>query len=297
MKNKISILVTLSILIFNTNIISQKERDNYVESYTVNFENENFNIIELSREGERVNAKYFASEMHGNKVPDRYKEFDRSKNVILYTAGTYMDGNRQSVNVKPVGLTIDNGEVVNGTLSGLDGLVIVYATGGIAVSNIEKGDLSLGGISHKIDLNIGWHYEEFIDWAKSNRATVFQTHLLVHDNELNFKLNKQQYANTKQGRATRERRFLAICISDDGDGVAKHIIVQKNHPENLYNASEKVLNFLKYRLGYKVYGLLNLDTGYQDVFQYFDSSGKEDPIIVGPVPLSTARNLLVYYFE
>ena len=119
MKNKISVLVTLSVLIFNTNIISQKERDNYVEAYTVNFENENFNIIELSREGQRVHAKYFASEMHKIKVPERYKEFNKSKDVILYTAGTYMDGNRQSVNVKPVGLTVDDGEVVNKTLSWL----------------------------------------------------------------------------------------------------------------------------------------------------------------------------------
>ena len=50
-------------------------------------------------------------------------------------------------------------------------------------------------------------------------------------------------------------------------------------------------------LGYKVYGILNLDTGCQNVFQYFDSNGKKDQIIKGSTPLDDARNLLVYYFE
>ena len=46
--------------------------------------------------------------------------------------------NHQSVNTKPVGLTIDNGNIVNGALTNMDGLVIVYATGGVVVSNLEE---------------------------------------------------------------------------------------------------------------------------------------------------------------
>ena len=294
MKNKISTIFIIIILVQCINVVSQS-RDNYIESYKINFENENLDVIELSRENNRVKAKYFADENYEGNVPNRLRDFSKNKNIILYTAGTYMSHCIKSENPEPVGLTIDNGVVVNPTLTSLDGLVIVYATGGIAVSNIEKGDLGCGGINHKIDLNIGWHYKEFIDWAKSNKATVFQTHLLVDDNEMNFALTKEQYAKSTKGNKIRERRFLAIC--KDGNGVPKHVIINKSNPENLYNASEKVLNFLKYRLGYKVYGILNLDTGCQNVFQYFDSNGKKDQIIKGSTPLDDARNLLVYYFE
>ena len=47
---------------------------------------------------------------------------------------------------KPVSLTIDDGTPVNQNLyEKMDGLVVVYATGGIVVADIDKGVKVFGG--------------------------------------------------------------------------------------------------------------------------------------------------------
>jgi len=296
MKNSFQILLITCLILSGLLSVAQT-RSNYVSAYPVTQGGESYRIIELSRKDKRVNAKYFAYEKNGKSIAQRYTEFKKSHNVILFTSGTYMT-DHNSANAKPVGLTIDDGAVVNNKLSGMDGLVIVYATGGIVVSNIEDKDLTLGGLPGKIDLNNGQHMPRFRDWAEDKKATVFQTHLLAYKNELKFKLNKENYRKTSAGKQLRERRFLAICKTKSGE--VKHLIIHKGDKskgENLYDASEKVLNFLKYRKQFEVIALLNLDPGSQDVFQYYNNDGKENPIIKGEVGIDNARNLLVYYFE
>jgi hypothetical protein len=43
--------------------------------------------------------------------------------------------------------------------------------------------------------------------------------------------------------------------------------------------------------------MVNLDTGYQDVFKLYNKDGTLNQTITGQVELSTAVNLLSYYFE
>jgi hypothetical protein len=45
--------------------------------------------------------------------------------------------------------------------------------------------------------------------------------------------------------------------------------------------------------------VINLDTGGQNAFKVFSSSGKVDArkAFIGTTPLNQAANLLVYYFE
>ena len=43
--------------------------------------------------------------------------------------------------------------------------------------------------------------------------------------------------------------------------------------------------------------MINLDTGYQDVFQLYDKNGNERTDIAGQRDLGVAVNLLTYYFQ
>lgn len=247
-------------------------------------------VITMKREGNRVKAKYFAApDNYGNNVYNRYLQWSQSKNVILVSSGTYMDSFGT-----PVGLTIDNGIPVNKTLTNdFDGLVIVYATGGIAVSNLKNADLTLqgGGVepSKKFDLrNSAWDLQTFINWSATEEATVFQTHLLVYKNVL-------QISNFNSSTKTAERRFLAV--GKDEDGKVVHLIV--HYPSNctLYDGAKKVLNFLNSFRDIDVTFMINLDTGYQDVFQFYNADCSLNDKIKGKEQLSRAVNLLSYYFE
>lgn len=98
---------------------------------------------------------------------------------------------QQYLNPKPVGLCIDNGEIVNKSLANdLGGLVIVYATGGIVTTRLSDGNLTMQTNSgNKVfDIkNSAFDRVQFINWAKEFEATVFQAHLLVYKDSLDIK--------------------------------------------------------------------------------------------------------------
>ena len=276
----------------------------YVQASSITHNGEQYKVISMKRSGKRVRAKYFAYKLNGQEIHQRYNNWKSGKDVILYTSGTYMDYSFDAKTAILKGLTVDNGKIVNGNLaknknSGkdeMDGLVIVYPHGGIAVSNLKERNLKLSGGN----ANSNKFYDlrgsssdlyQFKEWAKSQRATVFQTHLLAWNDKLQFEYNH----GTKS--SARERRFLAIGYAPNGD--VMHCIVHKPKHASLYDASEKVLNFLKERKRMKVLALLNLDTGAQDVVKIYTKSGAVNNMITSTnnQTINNARNLLVYYFE
>lgn len=262
-----------------------------VEISTAIWKNDKYIMVNLSRQGERIKAKYFAArDYNGNSVFKRYKEWQKGKGVILVTSGTYMNENYQ-----PVGLTIDNGLVVNNELSDeFDGLVIVYATGGVVVSNIKEGNLSIkcNGENKNFDIRDQFDKDEFVKCAEEVGATVFQTHLLAYKNNLIVYPSE----NCKLPPCARERRFLAVC--KDEEGTLRHVIVHSPTMSTLYDGSSRVLGFLKeYERMKEVVFMINLDTGYQDVFELYDSNGKRRADIKGQKDISIAINLLTYYYE
>ncbi len=289
-------LLLTSILHFGSKIEIKPAYDsNYVMSSSVEHQGESYCVVYMKRTDKRVRAKYFAKKLYGKSVANRYQEWSAGRDIILYSSGTYMDGSFDQENAGIVGLTVDNGHVINEKVEvdRMEGLVIVYPHGGITVSNISEGNLELTGgsaIPGKLyDLKKGNDKVRFLEWAKNQRATVFQTHLLVHDNELKFKPN---YTSKS---AARERRFLAI--GKDYAGKEIQCIIHKPQNATLYDASNKVFNFLKTRKRMAVTALLNLDTGAQDVFRLYNKSGSVNNMVTGRTDVSNARNLLVYYFE
>lgn len=289
-RNILLLLLTISLLPLK--ILGQSGYDaNLVEISTATWKNEKYIMVNMQREGERIKAKYFAAtDYNGNSVYSRYKSWSAGKNIVLVTSGTYMNNNYQ-----PVGLTIDNGVMVNETLSKeFDGLVIVQATGGVVVSNIEEHNLSMkcNGTNEVFDITNSWDKTSFVDCAKEVAATVFQTHLLVYKNELKI------YSSwgCKLPPCERERRFLAVCKNEDGKIV--HVIVHSPTASSLYDGTKKVFEFLtEFKDMQEVVFMINLDTGYQDVFQLYDKTGIQRSDIKGQKDISVAVNLLVYYYQ
>ena len=260
----------------------------YVETINVSYEQDRYQVIAMKRQpGNHVKAKYFAAtDALGGSVYNRYARWSSNKSVILASSGTYMDESRT-----PVGLTIDNGTLVNQNLTDWDGLVIIYATGGIAVTNLRNDDLTVdaGGVATKYRIrNSSYDLQSFIEWAAQNRATVFQTHLLAYKNKLTIFSN----SSTR----TAERRFLAVGKNEEGE--LYHVIVQcPSDGLTLMAGAQKALRFLNNFQNLDVTFMINLDTGAQDVFKLYNCSGSENPMIKGKLALPGAANLLAYYYE
>jgi hypothetical protein len=266
----------------------------YVSTSTSTINGEKYSVINMSRKDNRIKVKYFAAkDYNGTTVYQRYQEWARNKNIVAYTSGTYMTECDATI-ARPVGLCIDNGVLVNNAIKdNLDGLAIVYATGGMAVSNLKDGDLSItnaDGTRENLNLRNAFQRTRFINWAKDNEATVFQTHLFYYKN------NVEVFYNASP--ELRERRFLAV--GKDSDGTIRHFLVNLSGFNTIYNATIKVSNYLKSDEDIEdLIFLINLDTGCQDVFQLKTKVGGVDNRsgFSGKASLSESTNLIVYYSE
>jgi hypothetical protein len=260
----------------------------FVVRSSVLHNNEMYKAVYMRRSasGNKIKVKYFgARDENGTSVANRFATWCVGKNIICLSSGGYMD-NTQT----PVGLCIDNGTIVNRTIKDYDGLIIVYATGGMVASNLDNADLTLQGpdipAGKKFDVrNSAMDRQLFLNWCESQFATVFQTHLLAFKDQLEIK-------NVIQ--TPRERRFLAV--GKEGNEVV-HAIVHSPSPTSLYEGSRRTLEFLNSYKNMEVIFMINLDPGDQDVFFLLDENGKVDNTIQGTRSLADAANLLVYYYE
>jgi hypothetical protein len=287
-----TIITVLFVLFLCQSSIAQYD-PNFVSTSSVSLQNELYSTVKMSRKGDHVKVKYFAAkEYNGKSVYERLNSWRRGKKIIAISSGTYMTDCQASVAL-PVGLCIDNGKVVNNVLlDKLDGLAIVYATGGMVASNLKNGDLTVTGSSGKktLDIRNAFQRQEFIKWAEENSATVFQTHLFFYGNKLTIGANSSQ--------EKRERRFLAVGRDDSGE--VKHYMVNLSGANTLYQATLKVSKYLQeYEDVENLIFLINLDTGCQDVFETYKPSGAIDSRkgFSGKAPITQATNLIVYYYE
>ncbi len=292
MKSILTLIFTT--VFFSNSFINHFSYDEkYVQIITNIYKGDKFIFVKMRREGERIKAKYFASKEFGNTVYERYSEWSKGKNIILACGAAYFDWGIPKFDYKkatPVGITIDNGNVVSYKKSDRgNGLVIVYATGGIACSNIKQGKLKMkcSGESFIFNVNQDKDLNRFIECSKEVNATVFQQHLLAYDGKLNQLTN---FSTEKK-----ERRFLVVGY--DENNKLFHIVIHYPTSSSLKDAAEKVFNFLMDQELTKIEFMVNLDTGYQDVFKLYDTNGSEKNDIKGTEPLTSSVNLLVYYYE
>ena len=248
-----------------------------------------YNLIKVNRADNRIKVKYFASQKNGKSVFQRYTEWAKGKKVVFVSSGTYTDDYS-----KPVGLTLDDGDLVNNSFkSDCDGLVIVYATGGMVVSNLKNADLTLvgGGIpaGRKLDIRgNAWDLADFKTWCQSQSATVFQTHLLAYKKQSLVSYNCSQ---KNQGR-------MAIAVGYNTKGELIHAFIDYNKPTNLNNFTNEVMSIVKSKADIQnlVY-LINLDEGSYDILNVNNESGYPLTYIKGKEDIDIAVNLIAYYYE
>lgn len=258
-----------------------------------------FISVTMKREesGKRIKAKYFAYKNGHNSIYDRIKSWSPNKKVICITSAAYVQNydqyNYSTQNSTMDGITIDDGVILNKEVSkDKDALVIVYATGGIVVSDLKEKDLQVvgNGLTGK-KLNIRGSISDrmnFIKWAKAQRATVYQTHLLVMNDQLKV------YNNGSGSKA--ERRFLVAGY--DSEGKLVHTIIHDPNELSLYQGAKNGLNYVKGNMHFqKVVFMVNLDTGVQNSFKLYNANGSVNDKVKGRQTLDKARNLLVYYYE
>lgn len=213
--------------------------------------------IWMSRYSKKVKAKYFAHKSINNRttVYDRYLSWRKNKNVLLITSGAYATGwNGSDI---PAGLTIDNGIIVNRTLDReMDALVIVEAVGGIRVVNLEDQNITIYNKYGTNQINIHREKSQFIDWASSNKATVFQSHLLIFKNRL--KVSKYNSSNSKSVRKA------LLLVKDRYNNIYHTIYYTKHQSFTLYEFSRLLLNHMTEN-GMAIIAAVNLDTGRYDV--------------------------------
>ncbi len=233
----------------------------------------------LKRSGGKVRAKYFAC----GEVNKRFNEWKSGRNIVLTCSGAFTTNDFG--NPLPVGLTIDNGLVVNKHIhEEMDGLVLVYGTGGIAVSDKDEGNLYLKSIGKRVDIRETWDKYELIKWAEEEEATIFQTQLLAYKNDLRLEVHKARKKN-------RERRILVLA-RDSGRSIY-HIIFDVRDGVYLGDISQRLLTYLKSK-SVEVVAMLNLDTGWYNMFKLYDQNRE---LVLKRNPDKDPTNLLVYYYE
>ena len=277
--------------------ITQKKvksyHNNYVNIFSLKREGQNIgHAIWMKRQGtnNKVKAKYFAyKNQKGNTtqtVHDRYSQWVTNKIPILSCSGAFSDdypGNNNP-NLKPIGITVDDGRIVNRNIDfRMDGLVVVTNNGGMLVSDIQNKNFKIGNQV----LDVVRDKAKLLNWAQKNRSTIFQTQLLVFQNSLRI---------SRAGRKKqRERRFLALAKSSSQN--LYHIIIDLPNNNHLFDASRDIFNFLSEDLKMNVIALLNLDTGSFNIMELYDSRGRRDYLVTGDTDIELATNLVTYYYE
>ena len=228
------------------------------------------------RGANKIQAKYFAS----GEVFNAYSSWSSGKHIFLVCSGAFTSNNT------PVGLTVDNGVIVNRKFDDtMDGLVIVYATGGIVVSDMDERKLYLQSANRHIDPRNANDKAELLRWAVAEDATIFQTQLLVFDNKIRFNLDRARTENA-------ERRILVLAENSRGEVV--HIVYNIQKGVYLGDVAQGIFQYL---VGKKmsVIAMLNLDTGSYNILEVYDEN-RSQMAYKGNTQVSKATNLLVYHY-
>ncbi len=258
-----------------------------VRAYKIDYDSDYIGqSIWISRSGGKINAKYFAYKQFGKSIHDRYVEWKEGKQLVLSCSGAYTYSKTEEY---PTGITVDNGNIVNRSIrEDMDALVLVYATGGIAVSDIDDGDLYLGSLKKRVNIRDRNDKYEFLGWAEKEKATVFQSHLLAYTN--NLRIDEE----SDQDRA--HRRILALIKNKKGD--LFHVIFNIREDVTLYKISYTLFHYLRNKDN-EVIAMVNLDTGAYDILEVYDEDEQKIDGIHGDRSFSIrkATNLITYYYE
>ncbi len=290
-----SLLVTLSITLFG-------QYDQKLVKFDYKEINGNpFGVIKLNMTNQRVKVKYFASKDANSNlsVYQRFSDWAFNKKLILVSSGTYYyypnKNNRDKNTARPVGICIDNGNIINKTTDDkLDALAMIYSSGKIAVENLKNKTISVKDASgNPINLNLDNALDKnlFYKWATDVKATIFQTHLFAYKGNLLVGQNSNAFKDY--------RRFLAAGINSNNETV--QYIINLPFNSTILEGSKYALEYLKSNENLKeISFLINLDTGAQNAMEtYHPKTGDKlnNSNFSGIKEIKDAINLIVYYYQ
>ena len=244
-------------------------------------------VIWFDRSAEHIRSGYIAHcrDRAGldTSVFSRYEKWVAGRSQILTCSGGFTNSfHTEGGNALPIGLTIDLGYIINRNLEGaMDALVILDNSRSIAIINLQ--DRSFQIANQHFDLAYG--KTDFLRWAAENEITAFQTQLLAHNNTLQI---------DRSGRIKkRERRILVV-----GRAINKkiyHIIFDLPGNQYLFDAARDVFYFLVEKQRFNIHGMVNIDTGNQNILEVYQENGHQDHRIKGDANIRNAANLLTFY--
>ena len=240
--------------------------------YKVSYKNVEYDVLKILRKDGKTDslqtkADYFNCGLNNVSVSERFVKFKQiHPNIIGYCSGSYVFGSQG--NWIPEGLSIDHGVVVNRNLelNRFDALVIVYPNGGMAVNNLSNNSVVTDDGVLKIRNPDGRDKQQFIKWCQKNGCSVFQTHLLVYNNELTI---KQKFNLDSK----RDRLFL-IAGKDKLSEATYLYLVRRISQESLFEASRDMLDLFKSKNA-EISWMINLESGFHRSFNVYDQKGIE----------------------
>ncbi len=285
------IFIFISFFINNLSIFAQYNEDD-VELFSTSKDDQFFSVVKMDQKEKKIKAKYFSvRNKSGLSSHLRYESWVKNKKIVAYMSAGYVTEN---INTKAnqVGLTIENGELINSNLSEYLGGLAIIQNDEIKVFNLKNPYLELKGKEgslFKFNLNESLERASFIKWAAVNNISAFQCHLLAQNDSLLIFDNASN--------EIRNRRFLIGGINDEG--LFSNYIINFSKPETLLDATKKAMDLLKKTDNLRVYYVINHDAGSDDVFKVFRPNGDlvTKSGFQGYVPITSAGSLIVFYYE
>jgi len=242
-----------------------------------------YTLYDFSREENTIKTIYFAYNSY-----NQYNTWKTGKKIILITSGVF-----EYYNGIPVGLSVDNGRIINRSPDPvMDGLVVVYnggaKQGGIGVVDLRYRSINVddAGTQRTFSPRDWKDTNNFLEWGKQSGVTLFQSQLVYSS------VRSSNFGNLKYG-IERERRFLAICTKN---GVIHHIVVDAPDQVYLNLSASYAKGVLEYD-GFEVLYIINLDTGTNNLLKYWNGSYLQDISANPDAHIDNVPNLLIYYTD
>ncbi|MFD3407096.1 hypothetical protein SKC37_00380 [Aquirufa sp. HETE-83D] len=281
-------------LVFFCQHIVAQNNIKYVTTSQLQYSNKSISVIKLSVNDSAIKVNYFTNKYLGEESASKqFRNWSKNKNVLFFTSANYVS-DPFSEYIRPVGLCINKGQVLNYNLSlgNLHGLVLITETGKIFVHNLKNAVLNIknsNGKNIEFDLSNSMQRNQFFEWAIAEKLTVFQTHLFLYKNEI---------LTSRDLTDTRPRRFL-ISGTDDSSNKS-HYMMYIPTSSTINSAVDLVIGFLRdYEDLKNIDFIINLDSGIHNIFGHFKAKNQLDnrSLFKGTITLESAPNLLVYYVD
>lgn len=228
----------------------------------------------------KVKMDYLAGSGNALSVYARYNKWKLNKKVLLCSSGGYTTKN----NKYPIGLNIDRGVVINRSWNTKMDALVIASNEGINVLPIDQS-VYFKPMRCSIKIQNDYDFSKFIRWAKDNKASVFQTHLLAYENQLT--VSKLASINVAF------RKLLVETTDDEGKEFLTLFYIRRG--AFLFDAANSIVQYLQTK-EYTVNTMINLDTGVNDILDLHPNWNTcNTAVIKGRTEINYAPNLIVFY--